>query len=246
MLGASAKPLRPAGHRLALTPTARLLCGTLILILLAACRSYSTIETPITDGYHAKLPSPYTRAVVWGTRSDTVQSVSTWLLKKGILVVDQAKLMQVAADQKVSITGYQYVETDVLRTAKLVGARLVVFANAEVGSWEVLGMDGAIPRNMKVYSGTISLRAVDVNTGEIEWSGKAQSSDRFNNLEEGISQLSCHALATAWGLRNPGNSSPEHVCPARSGVMAYDASSSKNPPQTATPNPPASPSLQSN
>jgi carbonic anhydrase/acetyltransferase-like protein (isoleucine patch superfamily) len=246
MLGASAKPLRPAGHRLALTPAARLLRGTLILLLFAGCRSYSTIETPITDGYHAKLPSPYTRAVVWGTRSDTVQSVSTWLLKKGILVVDQAKLMQVAADQKVSITGYQYVETDVLRTAKLVGARLVVFANAEVGSWEVLGRDGVIPRNMKVYSGTISLRAVDVNTGEIEWSGKAQSSDRFNNLEEGISQLSCHALATAWGLRNPGHTSPEHVCPARSGVMAYDASSSKNPPQTATPNPPASPSLQSN
>jgi hypothetical protein len=247
MLRASAKPIRRAGHRLTLARAARLLSGTLVLLIsFAACRSYSTIETPITDGYHAKLPSPYTRAVVWGTRPDIVQSVSTWLLKKGILVVDQAKLMQVAADQKVSITGYQYVETDVLRTAKLVGARLVVFANAEVGSWEVLGMDGGLPRNMKVYSGTISLRAVDVNTGEIEWSGKAQSSYRFNNLEEGISQLSCHALATAWGLRNPGNTSPEHVCPARSGVMAYDASSSKNPPQTATPNPPAAPSLQSN
>ena len=224
---------------------ARLLWTAFIFLFIAGCRSYSTIETPITDGYHAKLPSPYTRAVVWGARPDTVQSVSTWLLKKGILVVDQAKLMQVAVDQKVPITGYQYVETDVLRTAKLVGARLVVFANAEVGSWEVFGMDGAIPRSMKVYTGTISLRAVDVNTGEIEWSGKAQSAERFNNLEEGISQLSCHALATAWGLRNPGNTSPEHICPARSGVMAYDASSPKGASQTATPIPPT-PALQSN
>jgi hypothetical protein len=106
-------------------------------------------------------------------------------------------------------------------------------------------MDGAIPRSMKVYTGTISLRAVDVNTGEIEWSGKAQSSERFNNLEEGISQLSCHALATAWGLRNPGNTSPEHICPARSGVMTYDASSAKGVSQTATPIPPT-PALQSN
>jgi hypothetical protein len=224
----------------------RVLCGFLLLCFIASCKSYSTIETPITDGYHSKLPSPYTRAVVWGTRPDTVQSVSTWLLKRGILVVDQTKLMQAAADQKVSISGYQYLETDVLRTAKLVGARLVVFANAEVGSWEVLGMDYGLPRSMKVYSGTISLRAVDVNTGEIEWSGKAQSSDRFNNLEEGISQLTCHALATAWGLRNPGNTSPETICQAGSGVMAHDSSSPKAPPQTATPTSPAAPSFQSN
>ncbi len=200
------------------------------------CKSYSALEIPMTDGYHSKLPTAYTRAVVWGPRPDTVQSVSTWLLKKGILVVDQTKLMQAAADQKVSITGYQYLETDVLRTAKLVGARLVVFANAEIGSWEVLGRYYLLPRTMKVYGGTISLRAVDVNTGEIEWSGKAQSVERFNNLEEGISQLSCHALATAWGLRNPGATSPEGVCPVGSGIMAQD-SPPKSPAQTATPNP---------
>ena len=224
----------------------QVLCGLFFLCFLTACKSYSTIETPITDGYHSKLPTPYTRAVVWGTRPDTVQSVSTWLLKKGILVVDQAKLMQAAADQKISINGYQYLETDVLRTAKLVGARLVVFANAEVGSWKVVGMDSGLPRSMKVYSGTISLRAVDVNTGEIEWSGKAQSSERFNNLEEGISQLTCHALATAWGLRNPGNTSPESICPTGSGVMVYDTSAPKAPSQTATPTSPAAPSVQSN
>ncbi|MFO0732998.1 MAG: hypothetical protein U0361_18940 [Nitrospiraceae bacterium] len=110
--------------------------GAIALFNFGGCRSYSTIETPTTDGFHAKLPAPYTRAVVWGGRPDTVQSVSTWLLKKGILVVDQAKVLQAAADQKVSLSGYQYLETDVLRMAKLVGARLVVFANAEVGSWE--------------------------------------------------------------------------------------------------------------
>ncbi|MGD9728506.1 MAG: hypothetical protein AB7V39_19230, partial [Nitrospiraceae bacterium] len=57
----------------------QVLCGFLFLSFITACKSYSTIETPITDGYHSKLPSPYTRAVVWGTRPDTVQSVSTWL-----------------------------------------------------------------------------------------------------------------------------------------------------------------------
>ncbi len=233
----------PRGHALPRV-ISQVLLSFALGCLFSGCRSYSTIEIPTTDGYHSKLPTPYTRAVVWGTRPDTVQSVSTWLLKKGILVVDQTKLMQAAADQRVTISGYQYAETDVLRTAKLVGARLVVFANADVGSWEVLGMEYGLPRSMKVYSGTISLRAVDVNTGEIEWSGKAQSSDRFNNLEEGISQLTCHALATAWGLRNPGTTSPDNICPAGSGVMAQDNSAPKTPPQTATPNSPAS--VQSN
>lgn len=211
------------------------IAGLFLILGALGCSSYSVVETPITDGYHSKLPSPYTRAVVWGDRPDTVQSVSTWLLKRGLLVVDQAKVMQAAAEQKVSLTGYQYVETDVLRMAKLVGARLVIFTSTDVGSWEVLGMASGFPQTQRVYTATISLRAVDVNSGEIEWSGKAQSSERFGNLEEGIGQLTCHALATAWGLRHPGSTSPEGICPSGSGMMAADSPSSRKGPQTASP-----------
>lgn len=196
----------------------------LVLLLLATtgCHGYTLLETPTTDGFHSKLPAPYTRAVVWGGRPDTVQSASTWLLKKGLLVVDQTKVLQAAADQKVSLSGYQYLETDVLRMAKLVGARLVVFSNAEVGSWEALDWSNGIPRSQRVYSATIALRAVDVNSGEIEWSGKAQSTERFSNIEEGISFLTCHALATAWGMRNPGSLAPENICPPGSGLMTTE------------------------
>lgn len=197
-------------------------CLVMLLLLTAGCHGYSRLEIPTTDGFHSKLPAPYTRAVVWGGRPDTVQSASTWLLKRGLLVVDQTKVLQAAADQKVSLTGYQYLETDVLRMAKLVGARLVVFSNAEVGSWEALDWSAGIPHSQRVYSATISLRAVDVNTGEIEWSGKAQSTERFSNIEEGISLLTCHALATAWGMRNPGATAPENVCPQGSGVMVNE------------------------
>jgi hypothetical protein len=214
----------------------KMLCA--ILLATTGCHGYAFLETPTTDGFHSKLPSPYTRAVVWGGRPDTVQSASTWLLKKGILVVDQTKVLQAAADQKVSLTGYQYVETDVLRMAKLVGARLVVFTNAEVGSWEVLNWSAGLPRSQKVYSATIALRAVDVNTGEIEWSGKAQSTKRFGNIEDGISLLTCHALATAWGIRNPGSMAPESVCLPGSGLMTSEVSLPKpqaNPPSSSSP-----------
>jgi len=197
-------------------------CLALLFLLTAGCHGYSHMEIPTTDGFHSKLPAPYTRAVVWGGRPDTVQSASTWLLKRGLLVVDQTKVLQAAADQKVSLTGYQYLETDVLRMAKLVGARLVIFSNAEVGSWEALDWSAGFPHSQRVYSATISVRAVDVNTGEIEWSGKAQSTERFSNIEEGISLLTCHALATAWGMRNPGAIAPENVCPQGSGVMVTE------------------------
>lgn len=206
-------------------------CLAMLLCLMAGCHGYTLLDTPTTDGFHSKLPAPYTRAVVWGGRPDSVQSASTWLLKRGLLVVDQAKVLQTAADQKVSLSGYQYLETDVLRMAKLVGARLVVFSNAEVGSWEALDWSTGLPHSQRVYSATISLRAVDVNTGEIEWSGKAQSTERFSNIEEGISLLTCHALATAWGMRNPGATAPENVCPQGSGVMVTDSHrQSINPP----------------
>ncbi len=214
------------------TMTLRLvLC--LLLLAAAGCRGYAFVDTPMTDGFHSKLPAPYTRAVVWGGRPDTIQSASTWLLKKGILVVDQTKVLQAAADQKVNLTGYQYLETDVLRMAKLVGARLVVFSNAEVGSWEALDWSTGFPHNQRVYSATVALRAVDVNTGEIEWSGKAQSAERFGNIEEGISLLTCHALATAWGMRNPGANAPESICPPGSGLMTSEVSHPK--PQAAPP-----------
>ncbi len=208
-------------------PANLLIYLSLLLLATAGCHGYALIETPTTDGFHSKLPSPYTRAVVWGGRPDTIQSASTWLLKKGVLVVDQTKVLQAAADQKVSLTGYQYLETDVLRMAKLVGARLVVFSNAEVGSWEALDWSSGFPHNRRVYSATVALRAVDVNTGEIEWSGKAQSTERFSNIEEGVSLLTCHALATAWGLRNPGALAPENVCPPGSGLMNTDVTPPK-------------------
>ena len=169
--------------------------------------------TPTTDGFRSKLPSPYTRAVVWGGRPDTIQSASTWLSKKGVLVVDQTIVLQAAAEQKVTLTENKSLETDILRLARLVGARLVVFSNAEVGTWEM-----GFPRR-RVYSATVAVRAVDVNTGEIEWIGKAQSVERFMKLEEGITVLTCHALATAWDMRKPGPVAPAKICPPGSGQI---------------------------
>ena len=57
--------------------------------------------------------------------------------------------------------------------------------------------------------------------------------ETFTAIEEGISLLTCHALATAWGLRNPGATAPEHICPPGSGLMTSEVSLPK--PHTSSP-----------
>jgi hypothetical protein len=142
-----------------------------------------------------------------------MQSTSTWLSKKGVLVVDQTIVLQAAAEHKVALTENKNLETDILRLARSVGARLVVFSKAEVSTFEVAFL------RRRVYSATVSVRAVDVNTGEIEWIGKAQASERFSNMEEGITLLTCHALATAWDMRKPGAVAHPNICPPGSGLL---------------------------
>jgi hypothetical protein len=177
-----------------------------IFMTAPGCGGYTIVDTPTTDGFHSILSAPYTRAVVWGGRLDVMQSTSTWLSKKGVLVVDQAVVLQAAEKYNVILTENKNLETDILRLARSVGARLVVFSNAEVATWHV----GFLRR--RIYSATVNVRAVNVNSGEIEWIGKAQSSERFGNMEEGITILACHALATAWDLRKPGTVAPRTIC----------------------------------
>jgi len=184
-----------------------------IVLSSAGCGGNAHLGTPTADGFHSKLPGPHTRAVVWGGRADIMQSTSTWLSKKGVLVVDQTIVLQVAAEQKVTLTENKNLETDILRLARSVGARLVVFSNAQVGT-----VAAGFLRT-RTYSARVAVRAVDVNTGEIEWIGGAQSTERFSNMEEGITLLTCHALATAWDMRKPGSAAPATICPPGFGLI---------------------------
>ena len=165
------------------------------------------VERPATDGYLFRAPTPYTKAVVWGGRLDIMQSASTWLSKQGVLVVDQTSVLQAAEKHNIVLTENKNLETDILRLSRSVGARLLVFINSEVGTWHV-----GFART-PLYSATVYVRGVNVNSGEIEWIGKAQSLQRFRNMEDGITLLTCHALATALGMRQPGVEAPSTVCP---------------------------------
>ena len=190
------------------------LAGTVLFLILASCQSHNTPLTSTTDGSYLRLPDNSTRAVVWGTEPESIKSLQTWLLKQRIPLIDDVKLNQLANEKGL----HQPVSNpDVLKLAKSLGANQVVFVDADVYKSqrdEMLSLGQPV-----TYKVSIFVRALNAETGEIDWSGKAQSTEPFTNLTEGIHQLTCHALATAWGLRSPGTTTASSVCLPGQNVM---------------------------
>ena len=179
-----------------------------LIVLLASCRSHSTPLTATTDGSYLRLPDNSTKALVWGTEPEAVKGLKTWLLKQRIPLIDDVKLNQLASEMGL----HQPVSNpDVLRLAKTLGAKEVIFVDADVYKSqrdEMLSFFG----QAAIYKASLFVRALNAESGEIDWSGKAQSTEEFTNLSEGLHQLTCHALATAWGLRSPGTATASSVC----------------------------------
>ena len=152
---------------------------------------------------------------MWGAEPEAVKSLKTWLLKQRIPLIDDVKLNQVASEKRLH---EPVSNADVLKLAKILGANQVIFVDADIQKWqrqEILSFLGQAP----AYKASLFVRAVNTESGEIDWSGKAQSTEDFTNLPEGIHQLTCHALATAWGLRSPGTTTASSICLAGQSVM---------------------------
>ena len=74
------------------------LAGAALVMTLTSCQIYNSYPVTQTDGSgsSAKISNGSTKAVVWGTRPEAVQSVTTWLLKRGVTLVDEVKMNQMA------------------------------------------------------------------------------------------------------------------------------------------------------
>jgi len=202
------------------------LAGAALLVTLVGCQSYNSHPLTQTEGSSSsvKIPSASSRAVVWGTRQEAVQSLTTWLLKRGVTVVDAVKVNQIASDNHL----YQpFSNSDILKLAKNAGAKQVTFIDTDVSTWRTSGIERVFGESPLVYTASVSIRALDAETGEVYWYGSAHATDKFTNLTEGINQLTCHALATAWGLREPGTTAGSTICPPGQNVMV-----STEPPRT--------------
>jgi Protein of unknown function (DUF3365) len=180
----------------------------MLLVMLASCQTSSTPHVTETDGSYLRLPDNSTKALVWGTEPEAVKSLKTWLLKQRIPLIDDVKLNQLASEMGLNKS---ISSADVLKLAKTIGAKQVIFVDADVYKSQRDDIASFFGQ-ATIYKASLFIRAVNAETGEIDWSGKAQSRESFTDLSEGIHQLTCHALATAWGLRQPGTATAPSVC----------------------------------
>ena len=192
-----------------------LVCIALV-VTLNGCHIYNSYPATQTDGSGSSLKTPNTstKAIVWGDRPEAVQSLTTWLLKRGFTLIDGVKLNQLASEALVRPSN-----ADIPKLAKIAGAKQVIFIDADVSRLPGTDVETVLGQSRSNYTAAVFIRALDVETGEIQWNGKAHSTDKFTNLTEGIHQLTCHALATAWGLREPGLTAAPTICPPGQNVM---------------------------
>ena len=179
------------------------------LLVSSGCGVAGPSHYPITDGFHHSLPQKDTRIVIWGTSPAVTGTATIWLQKRGLRVVERARLLQLFEEQRIRLTHTADDEGPILRVGKLLGAGMVVFTDASVtqgvASNFSMGAYGGGGRSEPVATAGVSLRGVDVETGEVLWTGTARyKQPSSSSPEDGLTKLTCQALATAWGFREAG------------------------------------------
>ena len=190
---------------------------SLVGSLLLCTSGCATDDLPVTDGVHRELPPAGTRTVIWGDHTGAVGTATTWLLKRGLIVVERAKLEQLLKEQEITLTHTPDDNADVLRVGQLLGAQHLIFVDTKITPTEFAAGNYVGPNPFMASPGHgssfketlfnvgISVRGVDVVSGEVLWSGAGHYPGPAPNVDRGVATLTCHTLATVWGLRPSGS-----------------------------------------
>ena len=191
-------------------------------LVLSGCVSYA-----VTDGFHHTLPQKDTRIVIWGDSPTVTGTATTWLQKRGLRVVERARLMQLFEEQRIRLTHTLDDEAPILRMGKLLGAGMVVFADSSITSGIAssysMNAYGGSGDSIPVSSAAVSIRGVDIETSEVVWNGIARyPRQNAGAPEDALVKLTCQALATAWGFRPPGDQaiSSQSMCEAENAIAS--------------------------
>lgn len=183
-------------------PLATIVCGGIFSFILIGC---SHTVYPITTGFHAPMDPANKdkkfRFVVWATHPAIASTAMTLVQQAGHTVVERSRLNQLFKEQAIRLTHTSDDDADILRVGKLLGAERILFAEHTISSNVVsrafVNQYGGHSRSDTVYHVSVAVRVVDVETGEVRWSGTAQYPSPINNPETGLSNLTQSAIARA-------------------------------------------------
>ena len=185
------------------------LCGRIVsIVLLLICVAVlgcTHAVYPITTGSHAPIDPANKdkkgRFVIWATHPAIASAIMSMLQQGGQTVVERSRLDQVFSEQKIRLTHTPDDDAQILRVGKLLGAERVVFAEHAISSSIVssayVNQYGGEGRSETVYHVSVAVRSVNVETGEVRWSGSAQYPSPINNPATGLSFLANSAIARA-------------------------------------------------
>ncbi|HXX73905.1 MAG TPA: CsgG/HfaB family protein [Nitrospiraceae bacterium] len=145
-------------------------------------------------------PDKPPRAVVWGNHPAVVDAATQTMQEMKVQVVERVRLKEILNEQKVRLINTSDDEAELLKVGRLLGADQIVFADAAVLSEEVqriVDSYGGFSQAETVYQLSVSVRNTSVETGELRWSGTATYPKPVTNRDEGLIDLTRHAMSHA-------------------------------------------------
>jgi hypothetical protein len=177
-----------------------LVCFLSILLLLEGCYSTpppSGVHFPITNGSHTRLPSEQQRILIWGDPL-LARVADEWLRShhySNILMFPQ--IPHLSSDRQVALA----VATEAKAEFVLILER------------EELKKEALIQANCgALFNITVDVRGLLVERGGSVLQGNAHYPHCVERNDQTFQNLTCQALATAWGFRSSGQLEiPSHL-----------------------------------
>lgn len=180
-----------------------LVTSILCLSFLFGCAKHTVY--PITTGSHAPInlaeAGKKGRFVIWASHPAVATTLMSLLQQSGQTVVERSRLDQIFHEQAIRLTHTSDDDAQILRVGKLVGADRIIFAEhtitSSIASRASFTQYGGHSSSDTVYHVGVAIRSVNVESGEVRWSGTAQYPSPINNPEVGLSYLAKSALLRA-------------------------------------------------
>ena len=169
------------------------------MILLQGCISKPppvAVHYPITSGSHEALPSSRDGIPVWGEEPLTDLAVE-WLIAHHYAAIIRPENERFQAKEQSHTFSDR---TLALSVAQKVKADFVLFLDREESKHGAL----VEPRCDDQFYVDVAVRGVSVPTGAVVWRGNAHYPHCVDLSRRTFQNLTCQALATAWGLRPSG------------------------------------------
>jgi hypothetical protein len=138
---------------------------------------------------------------LWGNHAGATHAALEELQQNGVTIVERARIQELFDEQQIRLTHTSDDDARVLKIGRLAGANRVVFVEAsdkpEIVSGAYVGPYGGASQSNTVHQVSVAVRAVDIETGEIRWSGHSTLTQPITDPEVAIPLLTKAAMKRA-------------------------------------------------